>query len=52
MMTYRPDRTADFPHLRLFEAHNWGLITYDEVQMLPAPVFRITAHPECTSSSP
>jgi DNA excision repair protein ERCC-3 len=43
MLTYRPDKTEDFPHLRLFEAHNWGLIIYDEVHMLPAPVFRITA---------
>jgi DNA excision repair protein ERCC-3 len=43
MLTWRPDKTEDFPHLRLFEAHNWGLIVYDEVHMLPAPVFRITA---------
>ncbi len=43
MLTWRPDKTEDFPHLRLFEAHNWGLIIYDEVHMLPAPVFRITA---------
>jgi DNA excision repair protein ERCC-3 len=43
MLTWRPDKTQDFPHLRLFEAHNWGLIVYDEVHMLPAPVFRITA---------
>jgi DNA excision repair protein ERCC-3 len=43
MLTYRPDKTEDFPHLRLFEAGNWGLIIYDEVHMLPAPVFRITA---------
>lgn len=43
MLTWRPDKTENFPHLRLFEAHNWGLIIYDEVHMLPAPVFRITA---------
>ncbi|MBO0859457.1 MAG: DEAD/DEAH box helicase [Chloracidobacterium sp.] len=43
MLTYRPDKTEDFPHLRLFDARNWGLIIYDEVHMLPAPVFRITA---------
>jgi DNA excision repair protein ERCC-3 len=43
MLTWRPDKTEDFPHLRLFEAHNWGLIVYDEVHMLPAPVFRVTA---------
>ncbi len=43
MLTWRPDKTEDFPHLRLFEEHNWGLIIYDEVHTLPAPVFRITA---------
>ncbi len=43
MLTYRPDREADFPHLRLFDAEEWGLIIYDEVHMLPAPVFRATA---------
>jgi DNA excision repair protein ERCC-3 len=43
MLTYRPDKAEDFPHLRLFEDRNWGLIIYDEVHMLPAPVFRITA---------
>ncbi len=43
MMTYRPERTEEFPHLKLFDAHNWGLIIYDEVHMLPAPVFRATA---------
>src|SRR6266511_1604181 len=43
MLTWRPDKTEDFPHLRLFEERNWGLIIYDEVHMLPAPVFRVTA---------
>jgi len=43
MLTYRPDKTGDFPHMQLFNAHNWGLIIYDEVHMLPAPVFRVTA---------
>jgi DNA excision repair protein ERCC-3 len=32
-----------FPHLALFNAQNWGLIIYDEVHLLPAPVFRMTA---------
>jgi DNA excision repair protein ERCC-3 len=32
-----------FPHFSLFNARNWGLIIYDEVHLLPAPVFRITA---------
>jgi DNA excision repair protein ERCC-3 len=43
IMTYRPDREGDFPHLSLFNDRNWGLIIYDEVHMLPAPVFQVTA---------
>ena len=31
------------PHLELFDARDWGLIVYDEVHLLPAPVFRMTA---------
>jgi DNA excision repair protein ERCC-3 len=31
------------PHLELFDARDWGLILYDEVHLLPAPVFRMTA---------
>ena len=33
----------DFPHFALFTSYDWGLIIYDEVHLLPAPVFRITA---------
>lgn len=43
MLTYRPDASEDFPHLQLFNQRAWGLIIYDEVHLLPAPVFRITA---------
>jgi DNA excision repair protein ERCC-3 len=43
ILTYRPDRTEDFPHFGLFEQGDWGLIIYDEVHLLPAPVFRVTA---------
>lgn len=32
-----------YPHFSLFSDNNWGLVIYDEVHMLPAPVFRITA---------
>jgi DNA excision repair protein ERCC-3 len=32
------------PHLRLFNTRQWGLVVYDEVHLLPAPVFRATAH--------
>ena len=43
IMTYRPDREGGFPHLALFDERNWGLIIYDEVHLLPAPVFQVTA---------
>jgi DNA excision repair protein ERCC-3 len=43
MMTYRSNKEGDFPHLKLFDQRNWGLIIYDEVHMLPAPVFQVTA---------
>ncbi|HEX5501442.1 MAG TPA: helicase-associated domain-containing protein [Thermomicrobiales bacterium] len=33
----------EFPHLGLFTSRDWGLIVYDEVHLLPAPVFRVTA---------
>lgn len=43
MLTYRPSTEESFAHLELFDAENWGLIVYDEVHTLPAPVFQITA---------
>lgn len=43
MLTFRNERNGDFPHLRLFTERDWGLIIYDEVHLLPAPVFRATA---------
>lgn len=43
ILTYRSKRERDFPHFELFSARSWGLIIYDEVHLLPAPVFRITA---------
>ena len=43
IVTYRPDKTEDFPHFKIFEERDWGLIIYDEVHLLPAPVFRVTA---------
>ena len=51
ILTYHPakrQRSVDlsleeFPHLALFTSQDWGLIVYDEVHLLPAPVFRITA---------
>jgi len=43
IMTYRHSKEEAFPHLKIFDERNWGLIIYDEVHMLPAPVFQITA---------
>jgi DNA excision repair protein ERCC-3 len=43
IMTWRPAKDAEFVHLSLFDQRNWGLIIYDEVHLLPAPVFRVTA---------
>ncbi|MCC7391639.1 helicase-associated domain-containing protein [Candidatus Sumerlaeota bacterium] len=44
LMTYRKSKTDEFVHMDLFNAENWGLIIYDEVHMLPAPVFRSVAN--------
>jgi DNA excision repair protein ERCC-3 len=41
VMTTR--RKGVYTHLELFEARDWGLVIYDEVHLLPAPVFRMTA---------
>jgi DNA excision repair protein ERCC-3 len=43
IMTYRKKADAEFLHLPLFDQRNWGLIIYDEVHLLPAPVFQVTA---------
>ena len=43
MLTYRASKDGEFVHFGLFHARAWGLIIYDEVHLLPAPVFRITA---------
>jgi DNA excision repair protein ERCC-3 len=43
ILIYRKKKYMPFEHFRLFNEHNWGLIIYDEVHLLPAPVFRITA---------
>jgi len=43
ILTHRSAGAADFDHLDLFDQRNWGLIVYDEVHLLPAPVFQITA---------
>jgi DNA excision repair protein ERCC-3 len=43
ILTYRPSEDGEFPHFGLVTGHDWGLIIYDEVHLLPAPVFRLTA---------
>ena len=43
ILTQRRDKDGPFTHFELFNSRNWGLIIYDEVHMLPAPVFRITS---------
>ncbi len=35
---------GEFPHFKVFDERDWGLIIYDEVHLLPAPVFRVTAN--------
>jgi DNA excision repair protein ERCC-3 len=41
VMTTR--RKGVYAHLELFDERDWGLIMYDEVHLLPAPIFRFTA---------
>jgi len=41
VMTTR--RRGAYAHLELLDARDWGLVVYDEVHLLPAPVFRMTA---------
>jgi DNA excision repair protein ERCC-3 len=43
ILTYRKSKDSPFLHFGLFDEGNWGLIVYDEVHLLPAPVFRATA---------
>jgi DNA excision repair protein ERCC-3 len=43
ILTHRKSRESDFTHLGLFDGMNWGLVVYDEVHLLPAEVFRVTA---------
>ncbi len=38
-----PLTPAVYPHFGIFQQRDWGLIIYDEVHLLPAPVFRMTA---------
>jgi DNA excision repair protein ERCC-3 len=48
MLTHRKSKDAEFSHMKLFRERLWGLIVYDEVHLLPAPVFRATAEIQAT----
>ncbi len=43
ILTHRKKKGGEFTHFHLFSSNNWGLILYDEVHLLPAPVFRMTS---------
>lgn len=43
ILTHRKKKGGDFTHFHLFSSNNWGFIIYDEVHLLPAPVFRMTS---------
>lgn len=43
ILTYRREKNGVFEHFEIFNTSNWGLIVYDEVHLLPAPVFRMTS---------
>lgn len=43
ILTYRKQKDKDFVHMELFNKEKWGLVIYDEVHLLPAPVFRAVA---------
>ena len=43
MLTHRRRRDEPMVNLEVFDRADWGLIIYDEVHLLPAPVFQITA---------
>ncbi len=40
ILTYRRSRQDPFRYFDIFDSRNWGLIIYDEVHLLPAPIFR------------
>jgi DNA excision repair protein ERCC-3 len=43
VLTWRRSKDVDYEHMHVFRDHNWGLLIYDEVHLLPAPVFGATA---------
>lgn len=43
IITYKKEKKGPFLHMDIFDARDWGLIVYDEVHLLPAPVFQFSA---------
>ncbi len=48
ILIYRKDKESRFIHFDIFSAHKWGFIIYDEVHLLPAPIFKITSEIQST----
>jgi len=48
ILTHRNKASDQYDHMKLFSKRDWGLIIYDEVQLLPAPIFRMTAMIQAT----
>lgn len=48
ILTHRQSKEDELRHMKLFNERSWGLIIYDEVHLLPAPVFRATADIQAT----
>lgn len=48
ILTQKKGKDGDFSHFHLFQENKWGLMIYDEVHLLPAPVFRISAEMQAT----
>jgi DNA excision repair protein ERCC-3 len=48
ILTYRSKADDSYRHMRLFSEREWGLVIYDEVHLLPAPVFRVTSGIQAT----
>ncbi len=43
ILIYHREKDNLYPHFSLFQKNEWGLIIYDEVHLLPAPIFKITS---------
>ncbi|WP_169720885.1 DNA repair helicase XPB [Alteribacter aurantiacus] len=48
MLTHKRSKSGEFSHLKTFRERQWGLVIYDEVHLLPAPLFRFAAELQST----